>query len=73
MHGAAEATISAAAAAVRSELATAAPAPEKVSQEAPSPQLAETLLSLSRCLCSVAAKCAERCRLYPSELLALEV
>ncbi len=63
----------AAAAAVRSELAAAAPAPDKVSQEAPPLQLAEAVLSLARCLCAVAAKSISRCRLFSSELSPIKV
>ncbi len=73
MHGAAEASLSAAAVAVRAELQAVAPAPEKATLEAPSLQLAEDMLGLARRLAAVAAGSAARCGLCATELPGFKV
>lgn len=73
VNGAAEASLSAAAATVRTKLQAAVPAPEKATLEVPSLQLTGDVLELARRLAFVAAQSIARCGLSNAELPSLQV
>ena len=73
VHGAAEASLAAASATARAEVATACMAPERLAQEGPSLQLPEDVLQLARRLTAVAVQSLARCSVHPQKPTGLEV